>query len=759
MINLTLGEENFQIIKFNQYDKNYTFKIKLVNYTPIQGDVIKIEWKINNSTIIQSDYITVSNTNILTVKLLREVTLNAGKGHFNVVVENTRDTTRKATFKSEIEIVGNSVGENDVSSVFTETAKEQLDNTINQAEAVINSMGSIIQQIEDSDIITEVHEARGGNSYLKDRLDKSDTKLSEAYGKANNPVETLETAGYKIPLNMLSDEVKAAITGQSTITTSNGLDNNKGVNYPLKAITRNGILSDISDTLKDGILDIKIHGAKPDKYYKLSYIGNGITFDDVEFYGVFLLEFDKDTYATESTFKYIFGRTDHNFEPPIGITTWNLKNDTEGITLTITLDFNVLTEKKYDMNSLTTYSGYSAIIDENCYILDVKEDKKNETVYNMAVKRVGREYYVKYRYNNSKNLVIRFGGMKNNKFTHPLQFYWDNDTKISLDFDNLISFQTNNSDWLSPYGIMAVNNPLNNNSYTVGGAHGTSGSTGFPTGLYIDSNIYVDNELVNDGEALYCNEAVIKSIHRIAASNVIDTTTGDLRYSALETTIWKITKGNMEVGVTLQALEDINVTRYAGIQATKSSVWSSKLYVPNDNNIVFDMSNIVDGFNSKAYPDFTSDRFVMYNNNCFFVGYMCNDIGVATSSKLDGEIGIYLTAGEYGKIYFHNIKGNTVNMAANDIIYYSGGYSIQERLKCTHAEGSYYINKNGKRIYCADFFKNIAATYLYVLPEDYNKKITILNKSDGITVDNYISPMGLKLSCSGGYGQIEFTCE
>ena len=77
MINLTLGEENFQIIKFNQYDKNYTFKIKLVNYTPIQGDVIKIEWKINNSTIIQSDYITVSNTNILTVKLLREVTLNA----------------------------------------------------------------------------------------------------------------------------------------------------------------------------------------------------------------------------------------------------------------------------------------------------------------------------------------------------------------------------------------------------------------------------------------------------------------------------------------------------------------------------------------------------------------------------------------------------------------------------------------------------------------------------------------------------------
>ena len=187
MINLTLGEENFQIIKFNQYDKNYTFKIKLVNYTPIQGDVIKIEWKINNSTIIQSDYITVSNTNILTVKLLREVTLNAGKGHFNVVVENTRDTTRKATFKSEIEIVGNSVGENDVSSVFTETAKEQLDNTINQAEAVINSMGSIIQKIEDSDVITEVHEARKDKATLNERLESIDLEIEDIKtNKANN---------------------------------------------------------------------------------------------------------------------------------------------------------------------------------------------------------------------------------------------------------------------------------------------------------------------------------------------------------------------------------------------------------------------------------------------------------------------------------------------------------------------------------------------------------------------------------------------
>ena len=45
MIDLTLGESNFQVIKFNQYDKNYTFQIKLTNYKPVQGDIVKIEWE------------------------------------------------------------------------------------------------------------------------------------------------------------------------------------------------------------------------------------------------------------------------------------------------------------------------------------------------------------------------------------------------------------------------------------------------------------------------------------------------------------------------------------------------------------------------------------------------------------------------------------------------------------------------------------------------------------------------------------------
>ena len=72
-----------------------------------------------------SSFIAV-NDNVLTVKLLREVTLNAGKGYFNVVVENTKIKSRKATFKSKYEIVGNSIDEDTVSSVLVATVLEKL---------------------------------------------------------------------------------------------------------------------------------------------------------------------------------------------------------------------------------------------------------------------------------------------------------------------------------------------------------------------------------------------------------------------------------------------------------------------------------------------------------------------------------------------------------------------------------------------------------------------------------------------------------
>ena len=171
MIDLELTKHNFQIIKFNQYDKNYTFKIKLDTYSYVTGDIIEIQWKINNNVTIQSSNITRAD-NVLTVKLLREVTVDAGKGYFNVVVTNANDDSRKATFKSEFEIIANSVADGAVSTPIVVTAIEQLSESITRAE-------ELIAEIVSNDIVEEVHNARGGYSVLEERLNATDTILEE----------------------------------------------------------------------------------------------------------------------------------------------------------------------------------------------------------------------------------------------------------------------------------------------------------------------------------------------------------------------------------------------------------------------------------------------------------------------------------------------------------------------------------------------------------------------------------------------------
>lgn len=240
MINLTLGESNFQVIKFNQYDKNYTFDIKLTNYTPIQGDIYKIEWVINNKVaVIQSTDITV-NDNILTVKLLREVTLNAGKGYFNVVVDNLNNNSRKATFKSEFEVVGNSIDEDTVSSVLVETVLEKLRNEeINANEVLTNLLNAI------------------STGDIDKKLNKAGDKMSGALVMANNrAIQCAKTTGANINAVMMdnNDVLYFGSTGSKTMFYSSqdprvriGSDTNFKILYHQG--NKNTLISDIKVNL------------------------------------------------------------------------------------------------------------------------------------------------------------------------------------------------------------------------------------------------------------------------------------------------------------------------------------------------------------------------------------------------------------------------------------------------------------------------------------------------------------------------------
>ena len=179
MIMLELGKQTYNNVKFNQYDRNYDIYMSLNNYTFISGDKFKIEWCVNEQiALIQTDYITFdSNTNILTVRLLREATYVSGVGYFNLVVYNTSTGKRTATFKNQYIVVSNSIDENTTSEVLMTTVKERLDTAIEQLAESITRAEELTQQIASNDIVEEVENARGGYTVLGDRLNGIDSSL------------------------------------------------------------------------------------------------------------------------------------------------------------------------------------------------------------------------------------------------------------------------------------------------------------------------------------------------------------------------------------------------------------------------------------------------------------------------------------------------------------------------------------------------------------------------------------------------------
>ena len=180
-IELALENSRYNILRLNQYSKGFYIKCNLINYEYKSGDVATIEFMINGVAIIQSTDVAIDG-DIVVFKLLREVTLNSGKGYFNVVISNSNDNSRTSNFKADIEIIGNSIDENTVSSTFIVTAKEELDTTITEAGKKITELNTLIESTTVTELNGKVDKVDGkglsANDFTNDYKTKIDTNSS-----------------------------------------------------------------------------------------------------------------------------------------------------------------------------------------------------------------------------------------------------------------------------------------------------------------------------------------------------------------------------------------------------------------------------------------------------------------------------------------------------------------------------------------------------------------------------------------------------
>lgn len=177
-IELALESSRYNTLRLNQYSKGFFIRCNLINYEYKSGDVASIEFCINNKTaIIQSTDISIEEDTVV-FKLLREVTLNSGKGYFNVVISNSNDNSRTSNFKAELEIVGNSIDENTVSSAFIVTAKEELDTTITEAGKKITELNTLIESTTVTELNGKVDKVDGKGLSTNDFTDAYKTKIN-----------------------------------------------------------------------------------------------------------------------------------------------------------------------------------------------------------------------------------------------------------------------------------------------------------------------------------------------------------------------------------------------------------------------------------------------------------------------------------------------------------------------------------------------------------------------------------------------------
>ncbi|WP_207391724.1 hypothetical protein [Bacillus cereus] len=524
--------------------------------------------------------------------------------------------------------------------------------------------------------------------------------------------------------------------------------NNQGKVFPFENVIRDSTTYPEIQAINDAILECRVQNAKIGKLYRISYLANGTTAWGNPNYAIWLEEFDPGFLNLRT----VFSRTNQNTPAPTkAIENRVLSTTNEDIILNITIDYTKLIKDRYPLNAVG--DGYGYIISPSNYsykkeaiVPTVDTLKKNEVV----VKKSGTTISAKFNYSNTKDMIIEWAPLKNNNFTHFSKWYFQDKGRAWNDFSGTQAMATG-TDWVSPYGLMAVNNTVSSASFTVGGAHGTEGGTGFPTGRNQSAKVLVDGVEVTDGIAVKGSEIAIIAEHYVFASNVINTTTGAARDVLRELVTYTVTPNNVQISTELRALEDCKLTRYAGLQATKTGGYWTSFYSMLDKATIYNTTDTTDGA-TLPKGQVNTDRFILFGGIDTVVCYM-NKFGIGDKRYvLDTDPYVYWTGGEFGKLYMHNIK-QEVPLKAGDTLYYSGGYTLMETFKNTLR--GYFIKEGNQKVYVLDFH---GTNNVIVDIGEYNKKVKVVDKTAGITCDDYVTGVGLRVN-SVGYNQLKFILE
>lgn len=257
---LKMGQDNWNDIKFNQYDKGGYLTFKLLDaegqaFNIEEGDLVTAEWNMtNNQAIIQTKVdgiIQTVGSNLIQVLKDKRITRKSGRGYLSIAVTNSNNTKRTSTFKNVYKVFTGPISEiveaNDDDLALVEVLNnkiveatyktEEMQDAYDKLDGKITSGRNTYEKLEQ-----DINTADRLNDELKDTCNRSETDKTQ--------LESLTSIGNDLITNLKTEETSAN-TVKDNLTAIITTGNNTISNIKSKMTELNTLKDDTVTTIND----------------------------------------------------------------------------------------------------------------------------------------------------------------------------------------------------------------------------------------------------------------------------------------------------------------------------------------------------------------------------------------------------------------------------------------------------------------------------------------------------------------------------
>lgn len=454
---------------------------------------------------------------------------------------------------------------------------------------------------------------------------------------------------------------------------------NAGKTFPFLRKTRGGITSSEQFTWNNWLLDVKVHGAVPGKFYKIAWFQNEAVLANTNGWHWVIQEFDSSSFESSGVDTIIHRSSDES--PAIvrngGLQLVSVKPKLRpSMRFDITIDGNALPTAGTAVNSYSSSGalGWSYIIDPICYVISDDVNPVASWWDGSGVRWIidTDGLTVMWREGEKVKRLV-FGKKGPNQLPDIKSLYfadWSFESEPTA--WTQIMDTSSGGDFIPPFIFRAVNDGDGGARIYTGGNHGSDGNVGgVPTARNISFMIMPDGQHATTGSG-FAKYVQVLIVNEIMAYNTI---TLD-RYPLRQIVKCFITAGSLEIENINSVTENVEFEQDNGPQTITNGFKGTQLFLGKLNSRGVFNSTANSGSKS-ANPDVWGVSFKDPSNGQL-VAWMDREYEAGDGRYVPSNSPFIRGGGASNQKFYHAVIVNmTVPLSAGASYRWRGGWAWQ----------------------------------------------------------------------------------